>query len=158
MSEKNGGGETATAIHVVGCSHHALSTDGNAAMFVLATKDAEGHDGKLALTMPAALVKFFRSTVHEVQQQVEKAGVADGSLLLNFPQQYAVGSSEQFRGAVMIVFDQGTPTERVFVLPNPTGLALAEAIRKDIMPRLTPQERDEARLLAKKHNLILPGR
>jgi hypothetical protein len=136
------------AIHITGCASHAISKDGQTAMIIFTAADPNGGpDCEIGITLPTAQLKWLRSLVHDIALGSERRGGAQSGMMLHFPQEYSVGCSDQLQGKVVLQFDAGTPTEMTYVFWNLIGLQIADALRKDIMPRLTLEERQQMMLI-----------
>jgi hypothetical protein len=150
--------ETINSAHILDCVSHSVSTDGTTAMIVMEVADGvKGKTRRFGLTLPVGKLKWLMGVVHGVAVAVEKQGKAPGSILLRFPEQYSIASSKRAPGHVILQFDVGAPNETNFVFINDDGLNIADALYKDINPRMTMEDRRERQIIKPPRPIIKPG-
>ena len=153
------GGQMVKSVHLLDFVNQAISSDGTTAMLVFKVAGMEGQPPRdFALTFPIERARWLTGICNEVANEVTRRGKQAGSGLFHIPAQYSVGTAPELDamtlpttsgeimpvgGKIVISFDLGQPTESSFVMMNPAGLAFAEALEAQIMPRLTVQEREQ---------------
>jgi hypothetical protein len=148
--------EKVKSIHIVKFVGHSISTDGKVAMIMFMIAD-EGGERQFAITIPVELTKGLVGVAHEAMLAAERAGNRSGSAVFHHPVQFDVGSSTDFPGRVIILLNKETPDEFIFTFANLAGIEFAEAIKKDIMPRLTLEERRQMSLIKPSSKIIIPS-
>ena len=146
------------SVHLTGAATFALSDDKQTVMIIFTVAGESGADEKFSITLQVDQVKWLRSLAHDIVLAVERAVHPMNSVVLHYPQRYDIGSSEQLKGQVAVTFDKDTPAEVIYVMPNLAGLQFADAIKADIMPRLTQQERSQmmALIKPKRPGIVIP--
>jgi len=151
------GGQMVKSVHLLDFVNQAISTDGTTAMLVFKVAGMEGQPPRdFAITMPVERARWLTGICNEVANEVTRRGKQAGSGLFHIPAQYSVGTAPELDaqtlpttsgemmpvgGKIVISFDLGQPTESSFVMMNIAGMAFAQALVQQIMPRLTVQER-----------------
>jgi hypothetical protein len=144
-------------MHVVDGVATSISTDGTTAL--LAFKGPDGEECQL--TLPVGALTSLRAMCNTLITEARKRDIGAGMVSPRYPANFLIGNSADVRGAVMVVFDANTPDEAIFALPDEIGLRMADAIKADVLSRMTPV--DKAKYLAglavpNKPSLFVPGR
>lgn len=139
MTERNGGQvfDKTGRIHVVQGLATSVSTDGTTALMRFKTS-VDGSD--LEITFPAAAIKSIGNMVQDLIAAANKRNIGM-AVQLRRPTTVSAGHHDMDRGAVYLLFDQDMPSEVVMVLRDDDAMKFANAIRSDVLDRMTPQER-----------------
>jgi hypothetical protein len=153
MGDQMNGDDAATAarkFHILYGDATSISTDGTIALLAFTCADGE----KLIVTMPSQGIAQMRQMISDLQDTAKARGVGHGNVAPILPRDFAVGNSDQMRGAVLVLLNRDAPDERVFALTDKSALELADALKQNVLDRMTPQER--ARAIAGPSKLIIP--
>lgn len=129
------------------------SPDGQTAMVVF--QIAENGGTKFAMTLPVAALGTFQTMVGDLIRRAAAQNRDTGMVALRKPRSFAIGSSASNRGFVYVTFDQETPHEETYVMADVDGRNLAAEIERNVLSRMTPQERHQA--IRKAKPILLPG-
>lgn len=150
--------EMVRAAHVQKFVSYNITAEGRAILVF----EIEGGD-KFALTVQVNALKAFRSMVGDVITAAEKREHHSGMAAIHQPREVNVGHSSTLRGVALIQFNPGADDEAVFGLPDAIALNIADALEKNVISRMTDQDRrrhmmGKSRVLqAPKPKIILPG-
>ncbi len=136
--------------HVVKVIATAISTDDTTAVVKFQLSSGDEFD----LTCSVDVLASFRLAVRDLLLELRRRSVGAKNVPPIFPKTVQVGHSDAVRGTVMLMFDQETPDEAIYCVPDKVALGFAEAIRQNAVARMTPQNR--AKVLGQKL-IILPG-
>ena len=150
--------EMVRAAHILEGVSQSISTDGEAAMMVFNIADGS----KFAVTIATGGLKALRAMISDLILQAERRQLAPGMVSFKRPRAVSIGHSAHFRGASVLMFDQGTDEELAVIIPDQVGIEAAEGWTKDILSRMTETDRRKMMtrhsiLPAGKPRLIVPG-
>lgn len=147
--------ELVRAARVLKCLSYSIGATGEC-MMVFEIDKGDGATDKFAITMPVTGLKAFRSMVSDLIRTADNRGLNTSMAAIHYPSEVEVSNSSHVRGAVLLTFNPKADDEAIFALPNEIGLNVAEAMQKDIFPRMTEAERRSH--IAKKSSLLSTSR
>jgi len=127
-------------MHAIDGVATSISTDGTTALLAFRGPDGE----ECQLTLPVGALSSLRAMCNALITEARKRDIGAGMVSPRYPTNFLIGNSEDVRGAVMVVFDAHTPDELIFALPDEIGLRMADAIKADVLSRMTPADRAKA--------------
>jgi len=130
----------------------SLSTDGSSAMLMF-----QSENGPVAITVPVDQLRAFRAMFNDVIDKATAVHAEPGNISFKRPKGFSVGHSDQMRGFVAVTFDPNSAEESLFILADHDGLKLAEAIRNDVLGRMTAAQRAKVQIAMFQKKLIIPG-
>jgi hypothetical protein len=158
MSHNGHGGDQLTeqvrAIHVTKGLATSISTDGNTALL----KFEAACGDEFGLTFPLPALRMMQAMLVDLGNEALRRKAAVGGVPPRLPATFQVGASDQMRGMTLLMFDDNTPQEMMFALPDDAAWMMAQHMRKTILERKPPAERARL-LLADKPpgGIFLPG-
>jgi hypothetical protein len=135
--------------NIVGALPFQFSKDGKYLMLTLITSPENENDkpDRLALTIQTGSVQWLLGLLFQASTAARKRDLNPGVTLIHDPQRYDIGHMAG-EGAPPIEarrfylqFDTGTDHEISFRFWNVIGIQIADAIKKEVLPRLTAEER-----------------
>lgn len=136
---------------------YGVSQDGSMVRITL-TMAPDGS--KMWLTMPAGNLPAYIRDLQGLLARVREQGGAQPDVAA--PQSWLVGrvNDPRMKDQTVLMFDKGTPQEKVVMLPDVQALGMADAIEEQVYKSLKPEERriiDAARKAKQKPKIIQPG-
>lgn len=128
----------------------SVSTDQEHAMVQFRNPEGAAY----VLVMPVAKLASLQHLCATMRQKLRRKDLPLDQVVMQEPRGFMVGHSDQRRGVVAITFDQGLPTEAVYVLPDNGGLHLSRELERNIFSRMTPQQRHD--WTRQQHPLLMP--
>lgn len=169
MSEQDKPAEAAveqiTSVHILGAVSHTLSTDGTAAMIVFEVADVSAPGGRrrFGVTLPTNRIEWLLSVVSALKRHAQNAKQNAGSFAVHQGIDWSIGSSPEHPKVTSLIFNKEMSDCYAIAFPNVVICQLAGAIMRDVTPRMSMAERNEARLLPKllapdKSIIVPPGK
>jgi len=107
------------------------------------------------MTLPVAGLGMLLSLVNDLREAAGKKSLDTGMVSIREPKNFGVGNSPMRRGQVFLTFDEKLPTETTYAIKDQDGRQLALMLERDVLSRMTMEERREA--LKQPPPVLLPG-
>lgn len=140
-------------VHLKKGLRERISDDGQTAMFLFEVGNEISP--RFAITIPVEGLTALRLMITRAIDRAQRASLSDNFMNFKKPQEVSVGSPGTIPNCVAISFDAGRETETSYLLPDTIGLNIGEALHKDIMGRMS--ENDRNAYLRRKSNMIVPA-
>ncbi len=144
-------GQMMPAAHIVQGEATSISTDGSTGMMVFTIADGS----KFAVTIDVSGIAPLLSMVGALARQARSRRLGIGNVALRYPKEFAVGSAPEVRNHVALRLDPDAEGEEMFMLPDAMAQAMAAMIDKNVLSRMSMEDRRAA--LQKNTKLVLPG-
>lgn len=136
--------------------HTSISLDGEVAL--MRFEDSQGEPFDFMFPLPAR--RMVQAMLVDIENEAKRRQAAVAAIPPRFPTTFQIGAHDQMRGFTLFLFDDGTPNEMMYAMPDEAAWKLAENVRQTILQKKTPAER--AKLLAglstpAPPKLIIPG-
>lgn len=140
-------------VNILEAKSTRISADGKTAMVVFRISENGGID--FAVTIPVSGLGELASMIQDLRRQSVAAGIDPGATKLRKPRSFAIGNSPTHRGHVFVTFDEQTPHEETYVIADADARNLSAMVERDVLSRMTMQERRAA--IGKAKPMLLPG-
>jgi hypothetical protein len=137
QSKANGSTSRTARVHVTQGLATSVSTDGSTALMRFRADNGEDVE----VTFPAQAIKVMATMVQDLIVAAAQRNVGMANVPLRRPRASFVGHSDQDRGTVYLMFDKDTASEVAIALRDDDALPFADAIRDNVLSRMTPQQR-----------------
>lgn len=133
----------------------SISLDGDVAL--MRFEDNQGQPFDFMFPLPAR--RMVVAMLVDIENEAKRRQAAVAAIPPRFPATFQIGSHDQLRGMTLFMFDDGTPNEIMYAMPDEAAWKLANNVRENILERKTPAERQKLLAADKpQRRIILPGR